>query len=215
MMSFQQQQAQRDQNQVALEKILDDISALSRNSNIVAEKYKMMMDKFFEKKYLPKDDYIQQLQKNVPYNKYLFNYQLTELVDYIYTIDKSLHENEEATYNNILMSSMQKAKHEASIVFDYLCGAKNLSFITQDMVYIRGLENEGKVNELIEELEFQIQYYKAHYEMVCYLTLKIIQNPEIIKFIASSFRKGQAMDIFHLFIRNEVNYIRTYYLNIG
>lgn len=194
-----------EENIHKLRSIFQEIHSTSISSGDVLERYSGMMDSFFSKKSLPIEQYLEQLEKNVPYNKFLFSLTLSELIDYIYNLNQG--SNVEESYMHILGKAQKQASSNTLIVFNYLQGNQDNAAMTDDFKHLKTLKKDQKYEELFDELEFQIQYYKAHYEMLCYTVLMILNNPHISQFVASKFQKGDAMEEFRVFFRQSINYL--------
>ena len=188
--------------------IFQEIYSSSISSGVVLEKYAHMMNAFLDKKRLPTDKYLEQLEKNVPYNKFLYLFTLSELLDYIFSLTKSSNTADQS-YMQLLEKAQKNASSNAQAVISYLQSNQDNPSMTDDFKHLKKLKKDQKYTELFDELEFQIQYYKAHYEMVCYTTMIILNNPNISQFIASSFHKGDAMEEFRTFLRQAINYLLT------
>ena len=188
--------------------IFQEIYSSSISSGVVLEKYAHMMNAFWDKKRLPTDKYLEQLEKNVPYNKFLYLFTLSELLDYIFSLTKSSNTADQS-YMQLLEKAQKNASSNAQAVISYLQSNQDNPSMTDDFKHLKKLKKDQKYTELFDELEFQIQYYKDHYEIVCYTTMIILNNPNISQFIASSFHKGDAMEEFRTFLRQAINYLLT------
>lgn len=201
-----------EENTKQLQSIFQEIHRRSVSEGVVLEKYSKMMDAFFSKRNLPINQYLEQLEKNVPYNKFLFLSTLSELVDYIYKFNKS--SDIENDFMNVLSAAQKEAANNTPSVTNYLQSIHNNVSMTDDFKHLKSLKTNEKYEELFDELEFQIQYYKAHYEMICYTALFIISNPPISQFIASKFHKGDAMEALRGFTRQSINHLLTNYSKV-
>lgn len=185
--------------------ILKQIYSYTVSKGTVLAKYTQLMDDFALKQNLPVDEYITQLEKNVVYNKNLYVYTLMHLVEYI-SEAQSTYNNVEETYFSIINNAQMNASELTIETLDYLLYGKNVE-VSDDIKHLYNLKISQKYSELIDELEFQIQYYKSHYEMVSYFTLQILSNASVIKFMYSNFDKNELTDIFKKSMRDFVNYL--------
>lgn len=184
--------------------ILKQIYNYAVSKGTVLEKYVQQMDNFSLKQSLPIDEYITQLEKNVVYNKNLYLHTLMYLVEYVNNPRST--NNIEETYLSIINVAQREAHVITIETLDYLLYGKNVE-VSDDIKHLYNLKISQKYSELIDELEFQIQYYKSHYEMVSYFTLQILSNTSVIKFMYSNFDKNELTDIFKKSMRDFVNYL--------
>ena len=87
----------------------------------VSNNYNVEIIRFFEKRSLPEPAYIDQLRKNIPYNKFLFAYTLESLVDYIFSVNRSYGQ---VGVENILDGAQAKAAQSVPFVHGYLSGVR-------------------------------------------------------------------------------------------
>jgi len=192
-----------EDNLKKLHSIFQEIYEKSTAEGTVKEYYYNDISSFFKKRILPKEQYLDQLEKNVPYMKFYFNNTLSELIDYIYNPIKN--ENSTEAYTKITSSAKSNAILSSYEVINYFKSNSQNNHMTNDFIHLKNLKDNNKFEELFEELEFQIKYYKSNANYMNYIAFIITQNIEIMQFISSNFSKGDTMEKIRIFTKDFVN----------
>lgn len=187
-----------------LNSILKNVYNDAVANGIVLNKYTEQMNYFASKKQLPKDEYLVQLEKNVVYNKNLYLYTLGYFLSYLYDAQPS--DDIEHTYHSILYQAQQRASQVTHMELDYLLYNQNVD-VPNDIKHLHELKQSKKFIELFDELEFQIQYYKSHYEMLCYFISKIISSKQVMSLIKSHFSDVDFENLFRKELRTYIDYL--------
>ncbi len=128
---------------------------------------------------------------------------ILENSSYIYNPIKN--ENSTEAYTKITSSAKSNAILSSYEVINYFKSNSQNNHMTDDFIHLKSLKDNNKFEELFEELEFQIKYYKSHANYMNYIAFIITQNIEIMQFISSNFSKGDTMEKIRIFTRDFVN----------
>lgn len=170
--------------------------------NFISSNYIVQIESFFEKRSLPQAKYVDQLQKNIPYNKFLFTYTLDNLVDYIFSVSRDYGQ---LGAEKIIDSAQVKSAQSVPFVHRYLSGVSfSVDGITDDFKELKRLHANDSV-KFFDEAEFQMRYYKSHYVTVTYFVnvLTHEKNNNFLNFMASKFQRGDISEMIRAVIRKQ------------
>lgn len=190
-----------------LNQIISEILISLKDNKSLLNDYEENLTNFFQKKQLPANEYLEQLEKNVIYNKSLFFDTLDVLVEYIYTPNKNL--NFSNPVNDILSIAQKKSMSQASYIISYLSHGALNNIVSDDIKHLRNLKDAENFQELFDELEFQIIYYKGHYETLQYFILILVNNEDISQLLASKFSRGLVHENIRMGIREFINILHA------
>jgi len=116
---------------------------------------------FASKKSLSQAEYIQQLEKNVPYAMACCLSIQAALVEHIHTARPQFKNEEE--YLGWIDRAKSIARTDALPVIDYLAGrgvASNNN-LTRYFTTVQGMKQSGQMAKYLDEMEFQIKFYQS------------------------------------------------------
>lgn len=158
------------------------------------ERYETDINSFFQKRSLGISDYIEQLEKNTPYNLLLYSFANSMIVSYF-------HANSESSGNKVYeyfaMLGQKEASKEAPTVINYLkTGVGSDNPYCQNLAPLRDISIKNP-KDYVEELEFSLSCYKSRY-IVADLFLKIMSSSscdEFRKYFAKNLTPDQIYDL--------------------
>lgn len=142
---------------------------------------------FAAKKGLPQNEYIQQLEKNVPYAKACCLWGQQAIVEHIYSGTRQLGSDE--AYLKLINNVKYMAMSDARPVIEFLAGKGEASDdnLTRYFTYVKGLKFTGEVAKYLDEMEFQLGFYQSIFDITQYYAYTITRKGN--ESLASSLRK--------------------------
>lgn len=137
------------------------------------ERYEADINNFFLKRSLGIADYIEQLEKNTPYNQLLYSFTNDMIVSYLH-VNSGRSGNE--VYEYFAKLAQQQASEEAPAVIQYIqTGVGSDNPLCQGFSALRDISIKNPKN-YVEELEFSLSCFKSRY-IVANLFLQIMSSP--------------------------------------
>lgn len=177
---------------------LDNIYKLAFDRELLLKEYFNATNLFFQKKKLPQYEYLDQLEKNVPYHKFLYENSLSVFCSYVFSLDKK--ENDDNLFGYLFYCIKDESKPQTRVVLNYLQTSEDNLNMTNDFKHLKNLKNLKQYKQLFEELEFQINYHMAYYESSCFYYSHVINDINLCKFISSSYKKAEFSQIIDKYI---------------
>lgn len=133
---------------------------------------------FAKKKSLGVSMYIEQLEKNAPYNKLLYDFTIAMIVSYI---KANTEYSGEKVYESFRNNAQKMASENAADVIRYLgTGMNNGNPICKDFESLRSM-SVTDAKAYVDELEFSLPCFKSRY-IVADTFLKTISEPKYLNF---------------------------------
>mgnify|MGYP000060574898 CR=1 FL=1 len=131
---------------------------------------------FTAKKGLPQSEYIQQLEKNVPYAKACCLRGQQAIVEHIHSGKRQLG-NDEA-YLELINNVRYMAMSDAKPVIEFLAGRGEArdDDLTRYFTYVKGLKFNGEATKYLDEMEFQLKFYQAIFDITQFYTYIITRK---------------------------------------
>ena len=157
-------------------------------------RYEIDINNFFHKRNLGIGDYIEQLEKNNPYNNLLYGFNNSMIVNYFQNYsDRSGKE----VYESLARNAQKEASEHTPAIVEYLkTGVGGDNPFCKDYVSLRNMSTKNP-KDYVEELEFCLTCYKSRY-IVSHEFLFIISSPnyeEFRKYFAQNLTADQTFDL--------------------